>query len=84
VRVFVEHEATDTCVAVRTLGPELTLDELERAYTRPPRGQDPASRNFHVGLYVAHRLLALHGGALRVRLATDAPAGVILCLCLPR
>jgi signal transduction histidine kinase len=71
-------------ITVECTGFELTKEELDHLFDSPlsaPRDRTRRSRGFGVGLFVAQRVIAQHGGTLRAEALS--PVGTAFVLTLP-
>jgi two-component system OmpR family sensor kinase len=73
-------------IAVEDDGPGIPLDERERVFEpfyRLDRSRDRATGGFGLGLSIAHKAVALHGGTLRVEGGGLGGARLVLTLPAP-
>lgn len=82
VEIEAHRDATSVVLLVRDHGVGIEADRLERVFLEPaPRGQMAGPNGSGLGLYLAHRMAAAHGGRLKV---TSAPGrGSTFSLTLP-
>ncbi|MCZ8133342.1 MAG: ATP-binding protein [Steroidobacteraceae bacterium] len=70
VELAIEAAATDVCVSVRDRGPGVPEAELERIFEpfhRVAESRERESGGDGIGLAIASRVLAVHGGSARAR-----------------
>jgi len=81
VTVTVGATAEAASVSVTDLGPVIPADEVGRTFERFGSTVDPGARLTGLELYVARRLVELHGGSVHV---DSAAGGTTLTATLPR
>ena len=86
IGVTVEGEATDVVVRVHNHGPKIADAELSTLFSpfkrfKPGEAAAPTS-SLGLGLYIAERVVAAHGGRIDVR--SSAAAGTLFTVRLPR
>lgn len=83
VRIADSDEPLALVIEVLDAGPGIPPDLRPRLFTRGARGTAPGTRHGHgLGLYIVHRVMALHGGEVRVE--HPAAGGLSMALVIPQ
>ncbi|XZG70718.1 HAMP domain-containing sensor histidine kinase [Chitinibacteraceae bacterium HSL-7] len=81
VRVALRTDGQHHVIDVADDGPGLPAAELERIFEPFQRGSGASESGYGLGLAIARRIMALHGGTIRA--ANRAPQGLLVSISLP-